>query len=107
MKPVAAPISHAAMMATRMPICAATIAEVGQSFCTGRRRTGLDAGFVGRDISASSWPRLSRPSTSSLAGVSKQGGDGPDIRAVTPAFDGLLPGHGESEISRMVLGLRH
>ena len=40
-----APISHSAMMPTRMPTCAATIAQVGQSFCTGRRRTGLGVGL--------------------------------------------------------------
>ena len=40
-QPVRAPISHSAMAPTRMPICTVTSAQVGQSFCTGRRRTGF------------------------------------------------------------------
>ena len=52
-QPARAPISHSARMPTRMPICAATSAQVGQSFCTGRRRTvrvadTLAAGCGGR-----------------------------------------------------------
>ncbi len=43
-QPVRAPISHSESAPTRIPICAATSAQVGQSLCTGRRRTGLPAG---------------------------------------------------------------
>ena len=43
MKPWRAPISQSAMMPNRMPICAAMIAQSGQSFCTGRRRAGFGA----------------------------------------------------------------
>ncbi len=39
-QPVRAPISHSESAPTRMPACAATSAQVGQSFCTGRLRTG-------------------------------------------------------------------
>jgi hypothetical protein len=38
-----------------------------------------------------SCPRLSRASTSFLPRPSKQGVDGRDTRAFTPAFDGLYP----------------
>ena len=51
--PVVEAISQAAMMATRMPNCVATIAEVGQSFCTGKRRAGLDEGFAGAAVGVS------------------------------------------------------
>ena len=40
-QPVRAPISHSESAPTRMPICTVTSAQVGQSFCTGRRRTGF------------------------------------------------------------------
>ena len=48
-QPVRAPISQSESAPTRMPICAAMSAQVGQSFCTGRRRTaaGLAASGFG------------------------------------------------------------
>jgi|GEM_PF-4953767 hypothetical protein len=39
---------------------------------------------------------LSRASTAFLRRSGKQDVDGRDIRAFTPVFDGLLPGHDES-----------
>ncbi len=48
-QPVRAPISQSESAPTRMSICAAMSAQVGQSFCTGRRRTaaGLAASGCG------------------------------------------------------------
>ncbi len=51
--PVVAAISQAAMMTTRMPNCVATMAQVGQSFCTGSRRTGLAVGLAVASADAS------------------------------------------------------
>jgi hypothetical protein len=45
-QPARAPVSHSAMTPARMPICAAMSAQVGQSFCTGRRRTVRAAGLT-------------------------------------------------------------
>ncbi len=47
MTPVLAPISHSAIAPTRMPICVVTIAQAGQSLCTGRRRDGFAAAACG------------------------------------------------------------
>src|SRR5262245_5270676 len=45
-QPARAAISQSETVPTRMPICAATSAQVGQSFGTGRRRTGRAAGLA-------------------------------------------------------------
>src|SRR5262245_5182086 len=45
-QPARAAISHSETAPTRMPICAATSAQVGQSFGTGRRRTGRAVGLA-------------------------------------------------------------
>ena len=50
-QPARAPISHNESTPTRMPTCAAMSAQVGQSFCTGRRRTRA-AGAVAAAVSA-------------------------------------------------------
>ena len=44
-----------------------------------------------------SWPDLSRPPTPYLLKRRKQNVGGRDIRAFTPVFDGLLPGHDDVE----------
>ena len=48
--PVLADTSHRPMMPIRMPNCVITIAQVGQSFWTGRRRGGRAMGLVGADL---------------------------------------------------------
>src|SRR4030081_374210 len=45
-QPERAPISQNAIAPTRMPICVPSSAQVGQSFCTGKRRIGRAAGFA-------------------------------------------------------------
>ena len=43
-QPARAPVSHNPIAPSKMPSCAMSSAQVGQSFCTGSRRTGLAAG---------------------------------------------------------------
>ena len=45
-------------------------------------------------------PALVAASTSFLLSFSEQGVDGRDIRAFTPVFDGLLPGHDSEEVAQ-------
>src|SRR5258707_15858484 len=52
----------------------------------------------GRITPPPSCPRLLRASTSFGLSFSEQGVDGRDIRAFTPVFDGLLPGHDSGEM---------
>jgi hypothetical protein len=47
----------------------------------------------------SSWPGLSRPPKPCLRDVTKKDVGGRDIRAFTPVFDGLLPGHDDVDRS--------
>src|SRR5262245_36818876 len=49
MKPMRAPISHKAMAPTRMPTWVVISAQAGQSFCTGRRRSGRAFGWLASD----------------------------------------------------------
>src|ERR1700730_879425 len=68
-QPARAPISQSESTPTRMPICAAMRAEVGQSFCTGRRRmdreADMDPGLAPADF-CSARPR---PAMVSAVGV--------------------------------------
>jgi hypothetical protein len=43
-------------------------------------------------------PALVAAPTTFLLSFSEQGVDGRDIRAFTPVFDGLLPGHDSGEV---------
>src|SRR5262249_9599940 len=45
-QPARAPISQSERAPMRMPICALMSAHAGQSFCTGKRRTGFAAGLA-------------------------------------------------------------
>src|SRR5437588_6609082 len=62
-QPARAPISQNEIAPTRMPICAPTRAQVGQSFCAGRRRTERGGGVVAADFCSA------RPRPASAVGV--------------------------------------
>ena len=62
-QPARAAISQSATVPTRMPICAATSAQVGQSLATGRRRTGRGVGLAAGELGCWAWrPRVSTES---------------------------------------------
>jgi hypothetical protein len=65
-QPARAPISHSESAPTRIPTCTVTSAQVGQSLCTGRRRTGLRPAAGTSDCSGA----RSRPANASTARVS-------------------------------------
>src|SRR6516164_5303242 len=48
-QPARAPISHNESAPIRIPSCVASNAQVGQSLCTGRRRTVLDGAMAAVD----------------------------------------------------------
>ena len=69
-QPARAPTSHSDSPPTRMTICAARSAQVGQSFCTGRRRRRRAAGFaplVRRQIETANGANTGDPERSSIA----------------------------------------
>src|SRR3954454_4397246 len=81
--PVRAPISHKPTMPTRMPICVVTIAHNGQSFCTGKRRTGLPVGVAGAlgAESMSVMPATCRVSWTVMSGRLVECGGGEQVHA--------------------------
>ncbi len=65
-QPARAPISQSESAPTKMPTCTVTRAQVGQSFCTGRRRTGFRPAGAAIGVCGAK----SRPANASTARVS-------------------------------------